>query len=81
MSMMEFDFEYLWNPNEYYFEYFQSYLIGFQNMKNIILVADCLRELNNLRNDYSSDSNFLNNLRHLLCSSKMQTFNRLEHSS
>ena len=81
MSMMEFDFTYLWNQDEYVFEYFQSYLIGFQNMKNIILVAHCLRELNNLRNDYSSDSDFLNNLRPLLCSSKMQSFNRLEHSS
>ena len=50
-------------------------------MKNIILVANCLRELNNLRNNYSSDSNFLNNLRPLLCSPKMQSFNRLKHSS
>ena len=81
MSMMEFDFTYLWNQDEYVFEHLQSYLIGFQNMKNIILVADCLRELNNLRNNYSSDSNFLNNLRRLLCSPKMQSFNRLKHSS
>ena len=81
MSMMEFDFTYLWNQDEYVFEHLQSYLIGFQNMKNIILVANCLRELNNLRNNYSSDSNFLNNLRPLLCSPKMQSFNRLKHSS
>ena len=67
MSMMEFDFSYLWNQDEYVFEHLQSYLIGFQNMKNIILVANCLRELNNLRNNYSSDSDFLNNLRPLLC--------------
>ena len=73
MSMMEFDFTYLWNQDEYVFEYLQSYLIGFQNMKNIILVANCLRELNNLRNNYSSDSDFLKNLRPLLCSPKMQS--------
>lgn len=81
MSMMEFDFTYLWNQDEYVFDHLQSYLIGFQNMKNIILVANCLRELNNLRNNYSSDSDFLNNLRPLLCSPKMQSFNRLKHSS
>ena len=81
MSMMEFDFAYTWNQDEYVFEHLQSYLIGFQNMKNIILVANCLRELNNLRNNYSSDSDFLNNLRPLLCSPKMQSFNRLKHSS
>lgn len=81
MSMMEFDFTYLCNQDEYVFDHLQSYLIGFQNMKNIILVANCLRELNNLRNNYSSDSDFLNNLRPLLCSPKMQSFNRLKHSS
>ena len=81
MSMMEFDFTYLWNQDEYVFDHLQSYLIGFQNMKNIILVANCLRELNYLRNNYSSDSDFLNNLRPFLCSPKMQSFNRLKHSS
>ncbi len=81
MSMMEFDYTYSCNPDDNIFYYFETYLIGFQNMKNIILVADCLRELNYLRNNDPSDSDFLDNLGSLLCSSKMQSFNRLEHSS
>ena len=81
MSTMEFDYTYLWNPDEYIFQYFESYLIGFQNMKNIILVADCLRQLNYLSNNDPSKKNFVDNLGPLLCSSKMQSFNRLEHSS
>ena len=81
MSMMEFGYTYLRNPDEYIFQYFESYLIGFQSMKNIILVADCLRQLNYLSNNDPSKKNFVDNLGPLLCSSKMQSFNRLEHSS
>ena len=81
MSMMEFGYTYLRNPDEYIFQYFESYLIGFQSMKNIILVADCLRQLNYLSNNDPSKKNFVDNLGPLLCSSKMQSLNRLEHSS
>ena len=81
MSIMEFDYTYSCNPDDNVFYYFESYLIGFQNMKNIILVADCLRELNYFRKNDPSDCDFLDNLGSLLCSSKMQSFNRLEHSS
>ena len=77
MSMMEFDFSYLWNQDEYVFEHLQSYLIGFQNIKNIILIARCLDEL---QKENTSD-NFIENLKKTLLSAEVQSFSRLKHSS
>ena len=76
-SIMEFECYALDHNGEihYSFNAYKSYLIGEHNIKNILLVAECLRIFEKF------DGEYLYKLKALLISDKVKLLNRLEHSS
>ena len=77
MSSMSFDYHFDHWDEGFSERGFSSRLIGLQNIKNIILIARCLDEL---QKENTSD-NFIENLRKTLLSTEVQSFSRLKHSS
>ena len=75
-SIMEFEYYALDLNGEihYSFNAYKSYLIGEHNIKNILLVAECLRI-------FEKNKEFSCKLEALLISDKVKLLNRLEHSS
>ena len=77
MSSMSFDYHFDHWDEGFSERGFSSHLIGLQNIKNIILIARCLDEL---QKENTSD-NFIENLKKTLLSAEVQSFSRLKHSS
>jgi UDP-N-acetylmuramyl pentapeptide synthase len=76
MSSMSFDYHFDHWDEGFSERGFSSYLIGLQNIKNIILIARCLDVL---QKGNTSD-NFIENLRKTLLSAEVKSFSRLKHS-